>query len=223
MKLYGCFSSTGNQKFGIFIAAVSIGMLSGIQFSLGEDRLTGFPFLVLSGQTVIAPLHQFKTPFDNLITIGTLKISLEKTALDDIHSVVGGTLKSRKSPGASTSWLCYELTTDNLKRRIWFVSERTSTDLDVVNLISTELINDHTSGCDTPKFDLTSIVLPIPTLKDNTQALRKRFGTVPKGGLVRYANEQKQQNGQITVQSLVYRVQDGKIDGIAFSQATAPR
>lgn len=210
----------------VFIAAVCVAMLGTIQFAAGEDRLAGFPSLVLGGQTTRAQLHQFEMPFDNIIDAGSLKISLEKTKMNDIRDAFGGRLQSRTLPDASASWLCYETISNNLKRRIWFIAEGVVPDdggATAVNFVSTELVDDHVDGCEAPNMDLTAIVLPVPTLKDDRETLEKRFGTVPEDGMVRYSNERTDDKNQTTVQSLVYRLLDGRIDAIAFSQATSRR
>lgn len=224
MKISDWIGSASNYKFGIITAAISFAMLT----TAFADRasLSGFPSLVIGGQTAHAPIHQFDKPFDNLISAPPLLISLEKTSIAEISDAFGGRVQSRILPDASTRWLCYEVTADNVRRRIWFIAqgaEQNSDDAEIVNFVSTELATDHIPECDAPRQDITKIVLPVPTLKDDVEALKERFGTEPKEGFVRYANEQKQENGQVRVQSLVYRVHDGKIDGIAFSQATSSR
>ncbi len=210
----------------MFIAAVWAAILGTTQFAEGGERLAGFPSLVLGGQTTRAQLHQFEMPFDNIIDAGSFKISLEKTKMNDIRNVLGGRLQSRLLPSASASWLCYEMISNNLKRRIWFIAEGAVPDdggATAVNFVSTELVDDHVDGCEAPNMDLTAIVLPVPTLKDDRETLEKRFGTVPEDGMVRYSNERTDDKNQTTVQSLVYRLLDGKIDAIAFSQATSSR
>lgn len=225
MQMYIHLDLTRTITFAVFIGVAFAGILGVTAISAAEDRLSGFPSLVLGGQTATATFHQFEKPFDNQIVAGSFKISLEETDMHDIREAFGGTLQSRSLSDAAASWLCYEMSADNLKRRIWFVAEGTGHkpgDAAIVNFVSTELVNDHIAGCDAPKVDLTAIVLPVPTLKDDWQVLEKRFGPVSKEGLVRYSNNRANQNGKTTVQSLVYRLRNGKIDAIAFSQVTSP-
>lgn len=209
----------------VLIAVLSIAIFGATEFVIGEVRLSGFPSLVLGGQTANAELHQFDEPFDNQIYAGSLQISLEMTTMADIQKSLGGELQSHTALGVDTTWLCYELAVDGLKRRIWFISDgqRNKSDNDFVNFISTEEINDHVQGCEAPRIDLTELTLPVPTLKDSPDTLQNRFGASIDQGLIRYSNELTSKAGEVTVQSLVYRVQDGKIDAIAFSQATAHR
>lgn len=215
--------SQGFLSIGIFIAALSGALFGATEFVIGEVRLAGFPSMVLGGQTAEAELHQFETPFDNRIDAGALQISLEKTPMSDVQKYIGGEIQSHTALGKSTRWLCYELSVDGLKRRIWFVADGQpkNGNNNLVNFISTEQIEDHIQGCEAPRVNLAKLSLPVPTLKDSPDTLLKRFGASVKQGLVRYSNEQTNKAGEVVVQSLVYRIQDGAIDAIAFSQATA--
>ncbi|WP_169717364.1 hypothetical protein [Brucella thiophenivorans] len=220
------FGRSGSPSLVMFIAAISIAVAGTIETAMGEDRLAGFPSLVLGGQTTTAQNQQFQSPFDNLIDAGSFKIVLEKTAMADIRDTFGGSLQSHTLPDASASWLCYELIDNNLKRRIWFIAEGVNPSGGCptpVNFVSTELVDDHIKGCDAPNIDLAAIVLPVPALKDDSQMLGERFGAVPENGMVRYSNERRNENDETIVQSLVYRLQGGKINAIAFSQATSQR
>ncbi|MEL4374602.1 hypothetical protein [Brucella cytisi] len=212
------------RSFLGLVAAMSVAFFGATEFVNGATRLFGFPSLVLGGQTAKAVLHQFDTPFENQINAGVMQISLEKTTISEIQNHFGGDVQSHTAMGKGTTWLCYDLDVDGLKRRIWFVSDsQEKDDDDFVNFVSTEVAKDHTPGCEVPRVDLTGLSLPVPTLKDRPDALKKRFGVGVKQGLIRYSNEQTAQTGVETVQSLVYRVQDGEIDAVAFSQATAHR
>ncbi|MFB8344887.1 hypothetical protein ACWGNA_26590 [Brucella cytisi] len=209
--------------FGL-VAAMSVAVFGATEFVDGAARLFGFPSLVLGGQTAKAALHQFDSPFENQINAGVIQVSLEKTTISEIQNSFGGEIQSHTAMGKGTTWLCYDLDVGGLKRRIWFVSDgQKKSDDDLVNFVSTEVVEDHIQGCDVPRVDLTELSLPVPTLKDRPDALKKRFGVGIKQGLIRYSNEQTAKTGEVIVQSLVYRVRGGEIDAVAFSQATAHR
>ncbi|KAB2662322.1 hypothetical protein F9K91_22805 [Brucella tritici] len=188
-----------------------------------NDKLSGFPAMVLSGETATATVVQFSVPFDNLISLADKDVSLGKTSLEEIQSVAGGTVHSHTVSSVETAWLCYEIKGDNLPRRIWFISDGLNKRKDqgaVLNLISAEFATDKAVKCDQPRIDLTSLKLPIPALKDDKRALEERLGKVKAKQFARYANERKV-SGATVEQSLVYRLDGDRITGVAFSQATA--
>lgn len=204
------------------IVATVMTLLS-TELAASDDKLSGLPSLVLAGQTATAQTFQFETPFNNLINAGPLSIVLEKTTLDEVKAAFGGNIRSRSAEGLSIGWLCYELSTGDLPRRIWFVAndrDAAAPTEKPVTFISTEEVSDETEKCDTPTVALAPLLLPVPTLKDSTEALEKRFGAAPKEGMVRYAHQQQGEQNMMILQSLVYRLKDGHIDGIAFTQVT---
>ncbi|OCP16300.1 hypothetical protein [Ensifer sp. LC163] len=205
------------------ITATFLTLLS-TELAASDDKLSGLPSLVLGGQTATAQTFQFETPFNNLVNAGPLSIVLEKTTLDEVKTAFGGTLRSRSVEGLSIGWLCYELSTGDLPRRIWFVAngrDASAPAEKAVTFISTEEVSGDADTCDTPIVALAPLLLPVPTLKDGTEALEKRFGAGPKQGMVRYAHEQQGEQNTMVMQSLVYRLKDGHIDGIAFTQVTS--
>lgn len=205
------------------IAATVMTLLS-TELAASDDKLSGLPSLVLGGQTATAQTLQFDTPFENQVNAGSLTIVLEKTTLDDIKATFGGNVRSRSVEGLSIGWLCYELETGDLPRRIWLVAngrDAATPGEKPVTFISTEEVSDNADRCDTPTVALAPLLLPVPTLKDGTEALEKRFGAAPKQGMVRYSHEQPGEQNTTVMQSLVYRLKDGRIDGIAFTQVTS--
>lgn len=205
------------------IAATVLALFS-TELSASDDKLSGLPSLVLGGQTATAQTLQFETPFNNLVNAGPLSIVLEKTTLDEVHAAFGGKIRSRSVEDLSIGWLCYELSTGDLPRRIWFVANARDAAAPAkkpVTFISTEEVSSDADTCDTPTVALAPLLLPVPTLKDGTADLEKRFGAAPKQGMVRYAHQQPGEQNTTVMQSLVYRLKDGQIDGIAFTQVTS--
>ncbi|MQV98464.1 hypothetical protein GHK50_32475 [Sinorhizobium medicae] len=88
---------------------------------------------------------------------------------------------------------------------------------DTLTLVAAEDAKDKSPGCGNPDIDISGLALPVPTLRDDKEALRKRFGAAPDQGMVRYAHEGKNAESTITEQSLVYRLREGRIGGVAFS------
>ncbi|OOG70338.1 hypothetical protein BLJAPNOD_04562 [Ensifer sp. M14] len=205
------------------IAATVLTLLS-TELAASDDKLSGLPSLVLGGQTATAQTFQFETPFNNLINAGSLAITLEKTTLDEVKATFGGNIRSRTVEGLSVGWLCYELSTGDLPRRIWFVangrSDATTPAQKPVTFISTEEVSGDADKCDTPTVALAPLLLPVPTLKDSAADLEKRFGAAPMQEMVRYAHQQQGEQNMMVLQSLVYRLKNGHIDGIAFTQVT---
>ncbi|PQZ29343.1 hypothetical protein CQZ93_03535 [Ochrobactrum vermis] len=185
-------------------------------------KLTGFPALILGGGTATATV-QYREPFQNLVKIGSVDVSLGATSLAQIREILGGSTHMREALGLKTSWLCYEITKDNLSRRIWFISDGFSNQeakKAILSLIATEVADDKAQDCSTPKIDLTEIVLPVPALDDDRKKLEDRFGATDAKKFIRYANEQRNSEA-IVKQSLVYRLDGDQITGVGFSQATA--
>ncbi len=188
-----------------------------------NDKLSGFPAMVLGGQTAKATIVQFSVPFDNLIRLADKDVSLGKTTLDEIQTLAGGSVHGHSSSSARTAWLCYEITGDNLPRRIWFISDgmnKKKGDGAILNLIAAEVITDKSAKCRQPRIVLSNLKLPIPALKDDKRTLEERLGKVKAKQFARYSNEHKV-SGETVEQSLVYRLDGDRITGVAFSQATA--
>ena len=200
------------------VAGMIFAVLSYSSAHAQNDKLSGFPAMVLGGQTAKATTVQFSVPFDYLIGLADKDVSLGKTTLDEIQAVAGGTVQGHTASSVKTAWLCYEITGDNLPRRIWFISDGMNKNKGqgaVLNLISAEIITDKSAKCAQPRIDLTNLKLPIPALKDNKQALEERLGKVSAKQFARYSNEHKV-SGATVEQSLVYRLAGEPITGVAI-------
>ena len=186
--------------------------------ALADDvRLSGFPSLILSGGAAKSTSYEIPTPFDNLVKADTLNIAFGTTTLDAIQKQFGGEIRTRGAGADSVGWLCYQVALDGHASNLWFISNgEDSASKRLLTMVSAEESETARSGCSQGPETLTDWVLPVPGLKDDEADLQKAFGMSIHDGIIRYANE----NGS-TLQALVYRLDDGKIDGMAFSQVTA--
>src|SRR5690606_4521796 len=137
----GSFKTTG-------LASVVGTILAGLVHSPAlaqHDKLSGFPAMVLGGETATATVSRFSVPCDNLIKLNNKDVSLAKTSLEEVQVVAGGTIHSHAVSSVKTAWICYEIKGDNRPRRIWFISDglnKKKGEGAILNLISAELATD---------------------------------------------------------------------------------
>lgn len=194
-----------------------------LQAAYSDDvKLSGFPSLILSGGTAKSTSFTIPKPFKNLMKADTLDIVLGQTTLDDIQKQFGGEIRKRGAGTDAASWLCYQVALDGHASNLWFIANgQSSGSKRMLNMISAEESDTARSGCSQGPETLTEWVLPVPGLKDDESALQKAFGSAVHNGIVRYSNRMApDSNGLVTLQALVYQLDDGQIDGVSFSQIT---
>ncbi|WP_149761529.1 hypothetical protein [Neomesorhizobium albiziae] len=192
------------------------------QAAADDLRLTGFPSLVLSGLAADAQQLPMRGPFDNTIKADTLDIVLEKTTLDEVVAQFGGTIHNRGNDAAPVSWLCYEVKIGDRYNRQWFISDgRGAEGKGVLTTIAGDEGDAAQSGCEVGPETLSHWTLPVPSLDGGEKDLVATFGAATSDGIIRYThNVQPDADGKGKLQSLVYRLKDGQIDGVALSQYT---
>ncbi|MCA1441663.1 hypothetical protein I6F07_15830 [Ensifer sp. IC4062] len=200
--------------------AVTLLLFSGGTMSAKDGKLSGLPSLILGGQTAEAPTYNFEQAFVEEVKTPTITIVLDKTTLDDIKAAFGGEVRIRSAGDIAVGWLCYTLVSQSVQRDVWFIAndmQAASGAGQAVNMIAVEETSEDQLDCDKGQFDPASWTIPVPTLGDDKASLQQRFGNAPESGLVRYAHEGPGAEAQLS-QSLVYRLKDGKIDAVAFTQ-----
>jgi hypothetical protein len=193
---------------------------------LADDlMLTGFPSIVLSGGSAKAQAHPMREPFDATLKAGTLDVTLEKTTLDDVVTAFGGKMHTRGDKEASVSWVCYEVEIDNHYTREWFIADGgTGVGKHVVTTLAGDQSDEAMSGCKAGPKELANLKLRIPALNKTNKDLEAAFGAAVSNGIIRYAHAgPPEQDGKVKLQSLVYRLKDGQITGVALVQHTSPR
>jgi len=196
---------------------LAAGMFLPPQAIADDVRLSGFPALILSGGTAKSTSYEIPQPFNNMVRADALEIAFGTTTLDVIQKEFGGEIRTRGSGADAVSWVCYQVALDGHASNLWFISNgEGSASKRLLTMVSAEESETARSGCSQGPETLTSWVLPVPGLKDGEAELQKAFGMAIHDGIIRYEYE----NGS-TLQSLVYRVNNGQIDGMSFSQVTA--
>jgi hypothetical protein len=203
--------------------ALVAGSLLILQPANADDvKLSGFPSLILSGGAAKSTSHPIAKPFNNLVKADTLDVSFGRTTLDEIQKQFGGEIRTRGAGSESTSWLCYQVALDGHASNLWFISNgEGSGSKRLLTMMSAEESDAARSGCSQGPETLTDWMLPVPGLKDGEQNLQDAFGASVNDGIIRYSNEAgPDSKGFTTLQALVYRLKNGKIDGMSFSQIT---
>jgi hypothetical protein len=214
-------AATAKTLCAIVLAAGPL--MWGLAANADDVRLSGFPSLILSGETAKSTSYEIPNPFDNLLKADTLDVLFGKTTLDVIQKQFGGAIRTRGSGADGVSWLCYQVALDGHASNLWFISNgEAAGSKRLLTMVSAEESETARSGCSQGPETLTAWMLPVPGLKDDEQDLQKVFGMSIHDGIIRYANERgPDSNGVTTLQALVYRLNEGKIDGMSFSQVTA--
>jgi len=204
------------------IAFIASSLLSLQQAQADDVKLSGFPSLILSGGTAKSTSHPIAKPFNNLVKADTLDVAFGQTTLDEIQKQFGGEIHTRGEGADSASWLCYQVALNGHASNLWFISNgEGSGSKRLLTMVSEEESDAARSGCSQGPETLTTWMLPVPGLKDGEQNLQDAFGASVNDGIIRYSNETGPDNkGFTTLQALVYRLKDGKIDGMSFSQIT---
>jgi hypothetical protein len=204
------------------IAFIGGSLLALPQANADDVKLSGFPSLILSGGAAEATSHSIPKPFKNLVKADTLEVGFGRTTLDEIQKQFGGEIRTRGAGTDATSWLCYQVALDGHASNLWFISNgEGSGSKRLLTMVTAEESDTARSGCSQGPETLTDWMLPVPGLKDGEQNLQDAFGASVNDGIIRYSNETGPDNkGFMTLQALVYRLKDGKIDGMSFSQIT---
>jgi hypothetical protein len=210
-------------RFPIISVITFIASLLLFQQARADDvKLSGFPSLVLSGGAAKATSHPIPRPFDNRVKADTLDIGFGRTALDEIQKQFGGEIRTRGAGTGAASWLCFQVALDGHASNLWFISSgEGSGSKRLLTMVAAEESDTARSGCSQGPETLTVWMLPVPGLKDREQDLQSAFGTSVKDGIIRYSNEAgPDNNGFTTLQALVYRLEDGRINAVSFGQIT---
>lgn len=204
------------------IAFIASSLLFLQQANADDVKLSGFPSLILSGGAAKSTSHSIPKPFENSVKADTLDVGFGRTALDEIQKQFGGEIRTRGAGTDAASWLCYQVALDGHASNLWFISNgEGSGSKRLLTMVAAEESDTARSGCSQGPETLTTWMLPVPGLKDGEQNLQAAFGASVNDGIIRYSNETGPDNkGFTTLQALVYRLEDGKIDAVSFSQIT---
>ena len=91
--------------------------------------------LLLAPREILPPATLSRAPITAL-TMGSLRIALGTTTLDDVREAMGGAIEYDERGGASRYRLCYTIPHDESWQRIWLISDERTGRIEIDHRIS---------------------------------------------------------------------------------------
>jgi hypothetical protein len=146
------------------------------------------------------------------ITVGKLKVTLQRTKLKDVQKAFGGTLQTSGDGASRADWLCYSADGANM----WFISNALG-GYEFVMMVAAET-GPAAKGCDAAPAGLTAPNFGIPGLGASTADLKAAFGAA-SGNKIAYRNDRP--GGYTNVaQYIGYVLKGGKVAGIGVGETS---
>jgi hypothetical protein len=146
------------------------------------------------------------------ITVGSLKVTLQRTKLKDIQKVYGGTIQHDGDGAGRADWLCYGAPTGNA----WFISNALG-GFEFVMMVAAETGKPSTA-CDTAPEKFALPDFGIPGLGASTADLKATFGAA-SGGKIAYRSDRPGGYSDIA-QYIGYVLKSGKVAGIGVGETS---
>lgn len=188
------------------------------------------PAISFSAQLHKATLH---TAPAGELTMGRLRIQLEKTSLHDVLAAASaGAIEHQGDAGASTYWICYTNVNSTFAERIWIVSDaEMGGEGRLVTGVSAQRLNGGEASADCPA--LPAALRPVALehgvwLDTPPPAVRQKLGNASfrSGNMESFEYEGKvpgrcEGGGFDRTNSLLLRIEKGRIDFLRLAQVTS--
>ena len=148
------------------------------------------------------------------ITVGSLKVTLQRTRLKDVQKAFGGTIQTDGDGAGRADWICYGAEGAN----VWFISNALG-GYEFVMMVAAEA-GKPSAACDSapakfavPEFGIPGLGAPIADLKTT-------FGAAA-GNRIAYRNDRPGGYADIA-QYIGYVLKGGKVAGIGVGETSVP-
>ncbi len=148
------------------------------------------------------------------ITVGSLKVTLQRTRLKDVQKAFGGTIQTDGDGAGRADWICYGAEGAN----VWFISNALG-GYEFVMMVAAEA-GKPSAACDAAPAKLAIPDFGIPGLGAPVADLKATFGAA-SGSKIAYRNDRPGGYSDIA-QYIGYVLKGGKVAGIGVGETSVP-
>lgn len=148
------------------------------------------------------------------ITVGSLKVTLQRTRLKDVQKAFGGTIQSDGDGAGRADWICYGAEGAN----VWFISNALG-GYEFVMMVAAET-GKPSAACDAAPEKFAIPDFGIPGLGAPVADLKATFGAA-SGSKIAYRSDRPGGYSDIA-QYIGYVLKGGKVAGIGVGETSVP-
>lgn len=149
------------------------------------------------------------------ITVGNLRVTLQRTRLSEVQKAFGGTLQSEGDGSGKAVWLCYSGSGAN----VWFISNALG-GFEFVMMVAAEASSRPSAGCDSAPAGFSTPDFGIPGLGAKSTDLKATFGAAG-GSKIAYRSDRPGGYSNIA-QYIGYVLKGGKVAGLGVGETSVP-
>lgn len=154
----------------------------------------------------------------NAISVGGMKVVLQRTKLRDVQKALGGTIQQQGEGSGRADWLCYTGEGQN----VWFLSNSLGGHEFVMMVAASA--GKPAGGCDAAPAKLGTVNFGIPGLGASTDQLKASFGSATvKSGKLSYRADEPGADAlgtAMNAQYIGYTVSGKKVTGIGIGETS---
>lgn len=148
------------------------------------------------------------------ITVGSLKVTLQRTRLKDVQKAFGGTIQTDGDGAGRADWICYGAEGAN----VWFISNALG-GYEFVMMVAAET-GKPSAACDAAPEKFAIPDFGIPGLGAPVADLKSTFGAA-SGSKIAYRSDRPGGYSDIA-QYIGYVLKGGKVAGIGVGETSVP-
>lgn len=148
------------------------------------------------------------------ITVGSLKVTLQRTRLKDVQKAFGGTIQTDGDGAGRADWICYGAEGAN----VWFISNALG-GYEFVMMVAAET-GKPSAACDAAPEKFAIPDFGIPGLGAPVADLKATFGAA-SGSKIAYRSDRPGGYSDIA-QYIGYVLKGGKVAGIGVGETSVP-
>lgn len=146
------------------------------------------------------------------ITVGSVKVDLQRTRLATLKQQFGGNIQS----DGDAAWVCYFVD----DTATWFISNALG-GLEFVMMVAVQATSSMPSDCEEPNAKFKVPVMNVPGLGATTAELKEAFGFAGSGAKVAYRHDRPGGYSDVA-QYLGYSMRSGKVVGLGVGETSIP-
>lgn len=183
----------------------------------------------LSGMGEAIHANGFSFPKPNLetvpvevIDVGALPVTLQRTLLADVVKAFGGSVRSEGEGAEKATWACYTTSGEDAAT-VWFISNALG-GFEFVMMVAAQYGAATEGECDAAPEGFTLPEFGIPGLGAKTDAVKAAFGTASdKGGKIAFRADEPGADAlgtSLNAQYIGYLVKGGKVVGLGVGETS---
>ena len=206
------------MRRGAVVLALLASLLTGTA-EADPGRLGGMGANLFGSSYFHFGVPNLKAPPVSTISVGHLRVTLQRTRLADVQRVYGGTIFEAGGGMGAARWLCYEAP----QATTWFMSNSLGGG-EFIMMVAVEA-GPAAGTCDVAPHNFEVPNMGIPGLGASTAQLKQRFGSAIIGSHsdVSYRSDRPAKDGLGTAmdaQYIGYMVRGGQVVGVGVGETT---